>query len=395
MVNITWPFISQADVIATVEGSPVDLTWTGASQVTFAAAVASGDAWVVYRETSIQDAVVDFTDGSVLTESDLDTAHKQLRFSLQEAIQRGLGGDAQLRTDLLDSAAGASLVSFDDAVDYNAGSLGAAIQPLFGALISSPNYVGTEADSAYIITDGTSAAPSLTQGAALVVQKTSSNAAGFNALAAFATKKSTAANARATAFFAEAVDNVGGDNSYVEAIRPQATLTGGTLGSAYGAVSVAGATSDAVTPKFLIGHESVVDNHVLTDALDPSSFNKDSYRASFVATNGSGTGSRAKSDVAFYANYYNSSPFRTGLMFAQNSIDHTGIKFNSGLTIVNGIEMSGATISGYAFKSPNFSIDGTGGVSFGTLTANADAAITGYITIKDAGGTTRKLAVIA
>jgi hypothetical protein len=38
---------------------------------------------------------------------------------------------------------------------------------------------------------------------------------------------------------------------------------------------------------------------------------------------------------------------------------------------------------------------GTGVLRYGTLTANADAPITGYITIKDSGGTTRKLAVIA
>ena len=38
---------------------------------------------------------------------------------------------------------------------------------------------------------------------------------------------------------------------------------------------------------------------------------------------------------------------------------------------------------------------GTGDVRFGTLTANADAPITGYITIKDSGGTVRKLAIIA
>jgi hypothetical protein len=37
---------------------------------------------------------------------------------------------------------------------------------------------------------------------------------------------------------------------------------------------------------------------------------------------------------------------------------------------------------------------GTGNVRFGTLTANADAAVTGYITIKDSTGTVRKLAVI-
>lgn len=37
---------------------------------------------------------------------------------------------------------------------------------------------------------------------------------------------------------------------------------------------------------------------------------------------------------------------------------------------------------------------GSGVLRFGTLTANADAAITGYVTIKDSAGTTRKLAVI-
>jgi hypothetical protein len=37
---------------------------------------------------------------------------------------------------------------------------------------------------------------------------------------------------------------------------------------------------------------------------------------------------------------------------------------------------------------------GTGNVRFGTRTASADAAITGYIEIKDSGGTIRRLAVI-
>jgi len=38
---------------------------------------------------------------------------------------------------------------------------------------------------------------------------------------------------------------------------------------------------------------------------------------------------------------------------------------------------------------------GAGVVSFGVLTANADAPATGYITIKDAAGTPRKLMVMA
>lgn len=38
---------------------------------------------------------------------------------------------------------------------------------------------------------------------------------------------------------------------------------------------------------------------------------------------------------------------------------------------------------------------GTGNIRMGTWTSNADAAINGYVTIKDSGGTTRKLATIA
>lgn len=42
-----------------------------------------------------------------------------------------------------------------------------------------------------------------------------------------------------------------------------------------------------------------------------------------------------------------------------------------------------------------FTPKGAGAVRFGTHTSNADAPISGYITIKDAGGTVRKLAVIS
>ena len=42
-----------------------------------------------------------------------------------------------------------------------------------------------------------------------------------------------------------------------------------------------------------------------------------------------------------------------------------------------------------------FQAKGAGHIRFGTRTASADVAITGYIEIKDAAGTIRKLAVIA
>jgi hypothetical protein len=86
---------------------------------------------------------------------------------------------------------------------------------------------------------------------------------------------------------------------------------------------------------------------------------------------------------------------RTGNV-TQFGVTHTA-------SAVNYVQISGGT-TGNAAKlfvaGSDTNIDlaltpkGTGVVQYGTRTANADAAITGYITIKDSGGTLRKLAII-
>ena len=90
--------------------------------------------------------------------------------------------------------------------------------------------------------------------------------------------------------------------------------------------------------------------------------------------------------------------YSAGLSFTpQFKIAHTA-------SAVNYLQVTGAITTAapsLAAAGSDTNIDltltpkGTGNVRFGTLTANADAPITGYITIKDSGGTTRKLAVIA
>jgi hypothetical protein len=84
VVPITFEYLAQDHVKATVDGSPVGITWTGASEVTFDAAVAAAAEWKVYRETPTSEPLVDFTDGSFLTEDDLDTSQRQLLFRQQE-----------------------------------------------------------------------------------------------------------------------------------------------------------------------------------------------------------------------------------------------------------------------------------------------------------------------
>lgn len=68
------------------------------------------------------------------------------------------------------------------------------------------------------------------------------------------------------------------------------------------------------------------------------------------------------------------------------------------LTIAGSASLGNANI-GAAGASTNIDIllspKGSGVLRFGTWTSNADAPINGYVTIKDSGGTTRKLATIA
>jgi hypothetical protein len=72
-------------------------------------------------------------------------------------------------------------------------------------------------------------------------------------------------------------------------------------------------------------------------------------------------------------------------------------------TVVNWIDVGGSVASsppGFTAAGSDTDIDlalvpkGTGNVRFGTRTASADAPVTGYLEIKDAGGTIRRLAII-
>lgn len=112
VVNLTWPFIDQSDVVARVNGTPVAYTWTGASQITFSATVPNGTPYDVIRSTPYGAPLVSFTDNAVVTGADLNLASTQLRYVFEEARSLGLGGDAGLRTDLA-APAGALHVNFN------------------------------------------------------------------------------------------------------------------------------------------------------------------------------------------------------------------------------------------------------------------------------------------
>jgi hypothetical protein len=70
--------------------------------------------------------------------------------------------------------------------------------------------------------------------------------------------------------------------------------------------------------------------------------------------------------------------------------------FKNGISILPGLAGTPARIQAIGETNLNLVLEpkGTGVVQFGTHTGTADTAISGYIEIKDAGGTTRKLAII-
>ena len=95
--SISFSYLSEAEVDVTVDGVlktiTTHYTFTSATQITFTSGNEPGNGVAVkfQRDTNISTKKVDFQDGSVLTETDLDTNSDQILFAQQEIIDK-LGG---------------------------------------------------------------------------------------------------------------------------------------------------------------------------------------------------------------------------------------------------------------------------------------------------------------
>ena len=106
---ISFNYLEQSDVDVTVDGMlqtlSVAYTFTSGTQITFTSGnePANGAAIVIKRDTNISAKKVDFQDGSVLTETDLDTNTEQLLFGLQEFTDK-INGIEDLSTRDMDAS---------------------------------------------------------------------------------------------------------------------------------------------------------------------------------------------------------------------------------------------------------------------------------------------------
>ena len=84
---ITFPFISRTHVSATVAGVSATFSFNNDNQVTIATpTVTNGDKVIIKRLSSDTTRLVDYVDGSNLTEADLDLDSKQAFYMAQEAL---------------------------------------------------------------------------------------------------------------------------------------------------------------------------------------------------------------------------------------------------------------------------------------------------------------------
>lgn len=82
----SFPYLDQAHIFVTVDGVPVAYTWIGAGTVQVLPAPANLSVVKITRNTSQAVRLVDFQDGTVLTELSLDTANLQAFYMAQEAF---------------------------------------------------------------------------------------------------------------------------------------------------------------------------------------------------------------------------------------------------------------------------------------------------------------------
>jgi len=122
--NVSFSYLSEAEVDVTVGGVAKTLgthyTFTSADRITFTSGnePANGVAIKFQRDTDISSKKVDFVDGSVLTETDLDTNTEQLLFGLQEVTD--------FTNEQLSSISNSLKVSVNNTVD--SGSVTGAVE---------------------------------------------------------------------------------------------------------------------------------------------------------------------------------------------------------------------------------------------------------------------------
>ena len=86
--TVPFPYLDVDDVKVTVDGEPVAVTWNNSSVLSISPAPSVGAIVYIQRRTNSNSLLVDFTDGSTLSEKQLDLMAQQNLYLAQEAFDR-------------------------------------------------------------------------------------------------------------------------------------------------------------------------------------------------------------------------------------------------------------------------------------------------------------------
>ena len=259
--SIPFAYTAQADVAVFVNGVSTSFTFASSSTITLSTAPASGVVVRIARTTPITTRAVDFSNGAILTESDLDNSNIQVFQAAQEAIDTAASSIFKTADGKFDAQSRviknvADPVSAQDAVTKTwaeTASTSQLSQATAQAVISttkasesSASATASEASkvaSAASATTGAASAATATTQAALATTNGAAQVTLATAQKTIATTKASEASASATASEASKVSSA---SSATSATASAATATTqAALATTNGAAQVALATTQA------------------------------------------------------------------------------------------------------------------------------------------------------
>ena len=335
---ISFTYVKNTDIDVTVAGVLKTLgthyTFTSATQITFTSGnePANGAAIAFRRNTNVSTKAVDFQDGSVLTETDLDTSTNQLINGIQEIT------DEYGKRDGTQTITG-NLV-FEGATDDANETTLAITDPTADRTITLPDTTGT------VVTTGDTGTVSST-----MITNATIVDADINASAAIAGSKLQAAS---------------GSNAGSMSASDKTKLDG----------IEASATADQTDAEIRAAVEAASDSNVFTDA--------DHTKLNGIETSATADQTDAEIKTAYEANS-NTNAFtdaeKTKLSGIAANADVTSTKQIGDLSNVNTTGVADGKILKYQSSSGNFIIADDGGGGGASLT-NGDK---GDITVANAG----------
>jgi hypothetical protein len=349
--NVSFSYLSEAEVDVTVGGVlktiTTHYTFTSATQITFTSGNEPGNGVAIkfQRDTAIGSKKVDFVDGSVLTETDLDNNADQLLFSMQEIVDSGIGSSVQSvtgTTPIVSSGGTSPAISISAATTSAAGSMSASDKSKLDGIEASATADQTASEIRTLV-----------ESASDSNVFTDADHTKLNAIEASATADQTASEIR-TLVESATDSNVftDADHTKLNAIEASATAdqTGAEIKTAYEAESNTNAFTDAEKTK-LNAIEASAD---VTDATNVNAagavMNSDlDVKGELLVGDGSGDPSALSVGTNGYVLKANSST-ATGLEWAAES---TGTDLTSGGTINGDLTLTGANYNAVWDKSDN------------------------------------------